>query len=53
LQVVLFDRSLLAAYRTGGAMALRERFHHDAQTTMRIKREQVDETLEDLANDES
>jgi hypothetical protein len=52
-QVVLVDRTLLASYRATGAPALRERFHHDAEAAMRLKRPQVLETLEDLGDDES
>lgn len=52
-QVVLAERSLLDAYRSGGAPALRQRFHQDAQNAMRLKRPQVTETLDELAEDES
>jgi len=52
-QVVLADHSVLAAYRAGGALALRSRFHHDAEAAMRLKRPQVLETLEDLSEDEA
>ena len=52
-QVVLVDRAVLASHRVGGAMALRERFHTDAATAMRVKRQQVLETLEDLGDAEN
>ena len=52
-QVVLADREVLESYRTGGAMALRERFRDDARTAMRLKRPQVADTLDELAEDES
>jgi hypothetical protein len=52
-QVVLVDRHLLDAYKEGGALAVRDHFHQEAVTAMRLKRPQVLETLEDLAEDES
>jgi hypothetical protein len=53
LQIALVDRDALVAYRAGGALALRERFRRDAHATMRLKRQQVLETLDDMVDDES
>lgn len=52
-QVLIADREVLDAYRTGGAMALRQRFHEDAKTALRLKRSQVLETMDELAEDQS
>jgi hypothetical protein len=52
-QVVLAQGPALNAYRSGGAPALRQQFHQDAENAMRLKRPQVIETLDELAEDES
>ncbi|MGH9076152.1 MAG: restriction endonuclease [Acidimicrobiales bacterium] len=52
-QVALVEKAVLEAYQLGGAPALRQRFHHDAQNAMRRKRPQVLDTLDELAEDES
>lgn len=41
LQVVLIDKSLLARYRSGGARALMDVLHEQAQATLRLKRLQL------------
>jgi Restriction endonuclease len=52
-QVVLLSAKILEAYRKDGALALRESLRESAQETMRRKRPQVVETLDELAEDES
>jgi hypothetical protein len=52
-QVVLVERDGLEEYRTGGPLALRDRFRSDARLAMQLKRPQVDETLLELAEDNS
>src|SRR5205823_2336223 len=52
-QIVLVDHDALSTYRAGGAPVLREHFHQGAEGAMRLKRPQVLETLEELAEDES
>jgi restriction endonuclease len=51
-QVVLVKQDTLESYRSGGAMALRQRFRENAQQAMRLKRPQVMETLDELSEDE-
>lgn len=50
-QVVLIDGDVLKDYRSGGAMALRERFRRDAAKAMLVKRPQVLDSLDDLTED--
>jgi len=52
-QVVIIEGSDLEDYRTGGALALRSRFKRDAALAMLLKRPQVIDTLNELAEDES
>ena len=53
LQVCLVDGQLLSAYHQRGAQALRDFFRREAQGAMRLKRSQVLETLDEVAEDES
>jgi len=52
-QVVLVGATVLADYRSGGAMTLRNAFRQEARATMQLKRPQVLETLEELVEDEA
>jgi hypothetical protein len=52
-QVILVDSDVLDGYRHGGAITLRRCFRETAQAAMQLKRPQVIETLEELAEDES
>lgn len=52
-QVVLADRDVLNEYQSGGPQALRNRFREGARRTMQLKRPQVIDTLEELAEDDS
>lgn len=52
-QVILVRQDVLEGYRSGGATALRECFRENAQQTMRLKRPQVMDTLDELSEDDS
>jgi hypothetical protein len=52
-QVVLVNEGVLEAYRSGGAPALRQCLREKTQETAKLKRPQVVETLDELAEDES
>lgn len=52
-QVILMNGDLLDAYRTGGAASLRDSVRENARDTLQLKRPQVVETLDELAEDES
>ena len=52
-QVVLVDHELLNAYRSGGALSLRDGFRQQAVAAMRLKRPQVLETLDEMAEDDA
>jgi hypothetical protein len=52
-QVVLVNEGVLEAYRSGGAPALRQCLRANTQETAKLKRPQVVETLDELAEDES
>jgi hypothetical protein len=52
-QVVLVNEGVLEAYRSGGAPALRQCLRENTQETAKLKRPQVVETLDELAEDES
>lgn len=51
-QVVLVDGATLKAYKSGGATELRKVFRSSARTTMQLKRPQVLESLQEIAEDE-
>ncbi len=52
-QVILVDAPILDEYRLGGALALRQRFRRTARSAMKLKRAQIEDTLQELAEDES
>jgi hypothetical protein len=52
-QVVLIKANVLEDYRSGGPLTLRQCFQENARETMRLKRPQVMETLDELSEDES
>jgi hypothetical protein len=52
-QVVLAQRDTMQKYRSGGSVALRDIFRSNASEAMRVKRPQVIDTLDELAEDES
>lgn len=52
-QVVLVNGEALQRYREDGALALRDGFRQGAAATLRLKRDQVDATLDRIAEDES
>jgi hypothetical protein len=52
-QVILVTAKILEAYRSGGALALRQCFRENAREAMQLKRPQVMDTLDELSEDES
>jgi hypothetical protein len=52
-QVILVTADILEAYRSGGALALRQCFREKTREAMHLKRAQVMDTLDGLSEDES